>query len=179
MSTTSKISTGQIPPYFTLPGFQDYATDILTLGVFRNINWYPLVDTSDNRTRPKWEAWVKDSKNIAEQTYGQPGNVSTFTTINSTSYLYGGIFNLTGHGRVKAGDVIAGADPRFAHFLFPDWQVAPLVNGPAPLFIEPHQFVGTRMQTIEKVLAAGKGSPGITSPSLCCCCCCCCCCCFY
>ena len=95
-----------------------------------------------------------------EQTYGQPGNVSTFNTINSTAHLYGGIFNLTGHGRLKAGNVIPGADARFARWLFPDWQVAPLVNGPAPLFIEPHQFVGTRMQTIEKVLAAGYGSAG-------------------
>ena len=37
---------GQVPPFFTLPGFQDYATDIITLGVFRNINWYPLVGTT-------------------------------------------------------------------------------------------------------------------------------------
>ena len=151
---------GQVPPFFTLPGFQDYATDIITLGVFRNINWYPLVDTTDNKTRPAWEAWVKNVKNIEVQTYGQPGNVSTFKTINATAHLYGGMFNLTSHGREKTGDVISGADPRFARWLFPDWQVAPLVNGPAPLFFEPHATIGTRMQTIEKVLAAGYGSRG-------------------
>ena len=154
---------GQQLPAFTLPGFQDISTEILSLaGNLRGMAWYTLVDTTNNTTRSKWEAWAK--KNILSQTqeYGLAGNVTIFNKINATAYKYG-IWNLTSHGAVRAGDVIPGGDPRYKHWLFPLWQASPLTGPgvPGAVFIEEHGFVGTRMQTIEKVLAAGYGSNGI------------------
>ena len=50
----------QTPPFFTLPGFQDYATDFLTLGgSIRVIDWVPLIDTTNQATRSAWETWAK------------------------------------------------------------------------------------------------------------------------
>ena len=42
-------SLGQAPPFFTLPGFQDYATELSTLagGNLRSVGWAPLVDTTN------------------------------------------------------------------------------------------------------------------------------------
>ena len=125
------------------------------------MGWYPLVDTTDNTARPKWEAWAK--KNVLSQTeeFGLAGNVSIFNNINATAYNHG-IWNLTKHGAVRAGDVISGGNPRYKNWLFPLWQASPLTGPgvPGAVFIEEHQFVGTRMQTIEKVMAAGYGSNG-------------------
>ena len=76
--------------------------------------------------------------------------------MNATIFKYG-IYNNTNHGKARAGNVIPGGDPRFAHWLFPAWQRAPLATTSSSVFLENHETVGTRMQTIEKVLAAGRG----------------------
>ena len=150
-------TSGEAPPFMTLPGFQEYAEEISFLaGSPRAIEWAPLVDTTNAATRLSWEVWSK--KNIAVQTTGF--DPSVFKTINTTAYTYG-IYNKTSATtKARAGDVIPGADPRFDHWLFPIWQAAPLINNSGVMFLDVHQFVGTRMKTIEKVLAAGYGSDG-------------------
>lgn len=110
----------------------------------------PLVDTSINTTRPAWEAWAR--KNIAPQTFGVKGNQSAFNTINSTAYKFGIWYKNANNKQVRANDVIVGGDPRFKNWLFPVWQHVPLSDSGA-FFLEPHQWTGTRMQTIERVLA--------------------------
>ena len=68
---------GQSPPFFTLPGLQNYSLEFKTLGgSLRGVEWHPFVD---NNTRPAWESWAK--QNIASQTVGSPG---FFKTINAT-----------------------------------------------------------------------------------------------
>ena len=69
---------GQTPPFFTLPGIQNYSTEFKALGgSLRGLEWHPLVD---NNTRAEWELWAK--KNIAVQTDGL--SPSFFKTINAT-----------------------------------------------------------------------------------------------
>ena len=153
---------GQELPAFTLPGYQDLSTEILTLaGNLRGMAWYPLVDTTNNTTRLAWEAWAKKNTLAQTKEYGLAGNVSIFNKMNATAYKYG-IWNLTSHGPVRAGDVIPGGDPRYQHWLFPLWQASPLTGPgvPGAVLIEEHGFVGTRMQTIEHVMSSGYGSNG-------------------
>ena len=145
------LTYGQKPPFFSLPGYEIFFTELATLGGYlRSMNWNPLVDTTNTSTRTAWENWAK--KNIVPQTYGLPGNQSEFNIINSTAYTYG-IFNKTNGRSKRAGNVIPGGDPRFDHWLFPLWQEAPLATTATAVFLEPHQFVGTRLRTIDKILA--------------------------
>ena len=123
---------------------------ILIKGNLRALSWWTLVDTTNSSTRPLWESWAR--KNIAAQTYGLPGNQSEFNTINTTSYKYG-IYTRNSKGFVRADDVVPGGDPRFKNYLFPVWQVAPLATSSAAVFLDGHSTVGTRHDTIEKVLA--------------------------
>ena len=104
-------------PYFTLPGFQDYATELNTLagGNLRSVGFAPLIDTSNSAVRPAWESWAK--QNIALQTAGYDANV--FNVINGTATQYG-IYDTIYSGGTssikKAVDVIPGADPRFKNW---------------------------------------------------------------
>ena len=76
--------------------------------------------------------------------------------MNTTAYKYG-IYNKTSPTtKAPAGNVVPGGDPRFDHWLFPVWQQAPLATTVSSVFLEPHQWSGTRLQTIDKILA-GKG----------------------
>ena len=145
------LTYGQKPPFFSLPGYEIFFTELATLGGYlRSMNWNPLVDTTNTSTRTAWENWAK--KNIVPQTYGLPGNQSEFNTINTTSYKYG-IYTRNSKGFVRADDVVPGGDPRFKNYLFPVWQVAPLATSSAAVFLDGHSTVGTRHDTIEKVLA--------------------------
>ena len=69
------LTYGQKPPFFSLPGYEGFFTELQTLGGYlRSMNWNPLVDTTNTSMRPAWEAWAKE--NIVPQTYGLPGNQS-------------------------------------------------------------------------------------------------------
>ena len=130
-----------------------------SLGTLRGIGWYPLLDTTNTSTRPAWEAWAK--KNIITQTVNLPfpDSRTAFNTINNTAYKYG-IYNKTSAtSRARDGNVIGG-DPRFAHWIFPAWQVAPLGTSSSAIFLDAHAFLGTRHDTIEKILA---GIVGVSS----------------
>lgn len=71
--------------------------------------------------------------------------------MNVTAYKYG-IYNKNGGKQQRASNVIPGGDPRFQHWLFPVWQHYPASEA-SSVFLEPHQFVGSRMEIIEKILA--------------------------
>ena len=150
---------GQHPPFFSLPGLQGYFPELATLGGhIRTMNWNPMVDASNTSLRSKWEEWAK--KNIATQTYGLSNNQSLFATINSTAYKYG-IYNKTNGHQKRAGNVITQGDPRFSSWLFPLWQESPLDSTTAPaVFLEPHSFLGSRLKTIDKILAVGSTGKG-------------------
>ena len=148
---------GGVPPFMNVPGFQNLSAQLLqSSGNIRSLAWLPLVDTTDPTLRPKWESWAK--QNLASQFVGYAA--SNFLAVNTTAYKFG-IYNKTSETtRKRAGSIIPGGDPRFARWLFPIWQVAPLSTNAGAMFLEPHQFVGTRFQTIEKLLAAGYGGGG-------------------
>ena len=72
----------QKPPFFTLPGYQNYSSELIQLGGnLRGTEWHPLV--VENNTRSAWESWAK--KNIASQAAGM--SPSVFNTINATGEL--------------------------------------------------------------------------------------------
>jgi len=145
---------GGAPPFMTLPGFQNITGELMKLsGNIRSVSWVPLVDTTDPTLRPAWESWVKQQ--TATETAGYAA--SNFIAINTTAYKFG-IYNKTSATtRKRAGSFIPGGDPRFAHWLFPIAQIAPLAGNAGAVLLELHQFVGTRFRTIEKLLAAGYG----------------------
>lgn len=133
--------TNQIYPPFEFP-----------IGTLRGIGWYPLLDTTNTSTRPAWEAWAK--QNIITQTMNLPFPDSqiAFNFMNNTAYKYG-IYNKTSATtRARDGDVIGG-DPRFARWIFPAWQVAPLAISTSAFLLDGHSFLGTRHDTIQKILA--------------------------
>ena len=66
---------GQSPPFFLLPGIQNYSLELMTLGDIRGTEWHPLVD---NNTRPAWESWAKE----IIKTQGL--SPSVFNTVNNT-----------------------------------------------------------------------------------------------
>ena len=66
---------GQSPPFFLLPGIQNYTLELMTLGDVRGTEWHPLVD---NNTRPAWELWTKE----IIKTQGL--SPSVFHTVNNT-----------------------------------------------------------------------------------------------
>ena len=145
---------GGAPPFMTVPGLQNITSQLLQMsGNIRSLSWLPLVDTTDPTLRPAWESWAK--QNFVLQTAGY--GVKNFAIVNTTAYKFG-IYNKTSlTTRVRAGSFIPGGDPRFSHWLFPIWQIAPLNGNAGAMFLEPHQFVGTRFHTIEKLLNAGYG----------------------
>lgn len=139
-------------PYLTLPGYEKIAGEIIKLASLRALSWNPLVNAT---TRAPYEAWAK--KAIFQQT----NITSIIKTVNTTAYTYG-VYNRTlSGGKIRTKTIISGGDPRYNTWLFPCWQIAPLISNAGAVWHDPHASLGSRYETIEKALKADGGG-GVT-----------------
>jgi hypothetical protein len=143
------IIDGNKLPNVTFPGYEAIAIKINSLASLRALSFAPLVDTSIPGQRAQFEAFAR--KNIG--TLGFDWRKVNNKTMLSNLAL--GIYNKTASGNKRDGNYIPGT--KYPTMLFPVWQIAPINQNGGAVMHDPHSTVGSRMQTIERVIEAKSG----------------------
>ena len=144
------VDQGALLPNFTLPHFQGLVSNTNKLCNARVTSFSPLIT---NNTRASWESYATSHVGLLN------GPSSLTVSTNGSRIVADGIFQVVKVNntlvKVKAAQHTPGSE--YPNYLFPIWEISPIVNNAIAVMYDPHSDP-TRMIAIDKVVSTLSGA---------------------
>ena len=135
------ISNGYVgaAPNITLPGYESMMNDVIKMAALRSLQFAPLVKASQ---RKQWESYA------TSHLYLLNGPQSLNHSTDGSWTVKDGIFNFSPDRSKKVSAISNVVGSTHPDWLFPLWQIAPIMSNAAVVMLDVHEEQSTVVDTV-------------------------------